>query len=155
MRKRLITASLCALGVAAVAAGPASAAGDSPFNEAHAQIQVFGPQGLERVISCPTLNAAPECAGTQDAYLLLEHEVHAPFGTPTDAIGAFRYLDGKGGWTMSVANNDASDAIMERTPLDAKPVAGPGAAGAASGKAHAKKPKKPAKKKRHGRKAHH
>jgi hypothetical protein len=112
MRKRLITASLCALGVAGIAAGPASAA---HYGDAPSSVQVFGAQGLVRTIACPTPTAAPECAGTQASIDGIARELNMSIdGKITATVAGFQFLDAQGQWFFSAANNDASEAVIQQ-----------------------------------------
>jgi hypothetical protein len=153
MRKPLLTASLCALGVAGAAAGPAGAAmtADQAWGAPPAKMQIFDADGLARVIDCPTPQAAPECGGNQAAFDALDRDIQAPHGTPTDVIGAYRALNSKGQWYMWASNNDASQALVQRIDATGAPGAvatwgwpdgSAGASAASKGKAHAKKPAK-------------
>jgi hypothetical protein len=115
MGKRLLTIGLCALGVAGLSAGTASAR--SPWGPPPAQIQLFDAHGLVRTITCPTPTALPECGGDEAAGLALAADVKMPMGTPSDVIGAYRLIDPRGKWYMSGANNDASEAILNANPM--------------------------------------
>ena len=147
MKKQLATAGVCALALAGVSAGSASA--NEIIGNSYASVQLFDATGLVKTVDCTTSRSAMECQGD---VLAIEREVHAPFGTPTDVIGAFRTLDANGKPLVVFANNDASMAVIDR--FDATGATASAANGGASAAAkhhkkaakHAKKHKKAAKK---------
>ena len=120
-KHRLITAALCAVGVAAVGAVPASA---DPITAPPARVLIYDADGFSHAIDCPTPAADPVCQGGMKGVEAAYTAAGLPLAGATDKLGAFRFLDPFGHYYLVGRGTEAMDAILAQ--VDA--AGGPGAA---------------------------
>ncbi len=97
MYRRLITAGLCALGLAGLGAGTASA--ELPYLFTPAKIQVWNSNGVTKTIVCKTTKTAPGCDydGLLDGKSDSQIPLLATYTSRTQDIG-YRIIDPRGRW---------------------------------------------------------